>query len=460
MIDPSIITRGAELAQLQQQQNMEALGNLGGNLGRLVLGRRINQMRQLDGDNERKAFANDSIFAPYLNETLRADQVAAQKAQQEALKFNADLYNTYAQGEERIANAGKYKADAGKTNQETGGSRYNLGQSVFMAVAASGSPEAGKAVLNRQLSSGAIDQTTYDSINNQLNGMIGQKPSDIQSLAFNQAKAMLDPKFNFQTKDNEATVNATLNGQNLDYKLGEAKLKQDNDQFKKNFEYTAQQDEIKNGQGEVREFNGKAYIVYKNGDSRPLVGEDGQQLSASGSKGMTEQQSKDALFGSRMQQANNILDALEKESVSAPFLNHTGKLGEAAAQVLPSFLGGASSKQQQYVQAQRDFINAVLRKESGAVIGEEEFENAKKQYFPQPGDSDAVIKQKAQNRKLALNMIVQSSGSTGQEAIKAGVAASSTPTFSRAAVAQAAKQRGVTVEQVQREIEARGGQVR
>jgi hypothetical protein len=53
-----------------------------------------------------------------------------------------------------------------------------------------------------------------------------------------------------------------------------------------------------------------------------------------------------------------------------------------------------SEPQQKVEQAQRNFINAVLRRESGAVIGSEEFDNARKQYFPQPGDEQGTIAQK------------------------------------------------------------------
>jgi hypothetical protein len=53
---------------------------------------------------------------------------------------------------------------------------------------------------------------------------------------------------------------------------------------------------------------------------------------------------------------------------------------------------------QQYDQAKRDFINAILRQESGAAIGKDEFDSANVQYFPQPGDGNAVIAQKKQNR--------------------------------------------------------------
>lgn len=61
-----------------------------------------------------------------------------------------------------------------------------------------------------------------------------------------------------------------------------------------------------------------------------------------------------------------------------------------------------SSPQQLAEQSQRNFINAILRKESGAVISDSEFDNARKQYFPQPGDSPEVIAQKAGNRQTSI----------------------------------------------------------
>lgn len=67
-----------------------------------------------------------------------------------------------------------------------------------------------------------------------------------------------------------------------------------------------------------------------------------------------------------------------------------------------------SGDYQQSEQAQRNFVNAVLRRESGAAISASEFENARKQYFPQPGDGPDVLKQKAENRKLAVESLRQS----------------------------------------------------
>ncbi|MEI1249263.1 hypothetical protein [Rhizobium aouanii] len=67
---------------------------------------------------------------------------------------------------------------------------------------------------------------------------------------------------------------------------------------------------------------------------------------------------------------------------------------------------------QKFAQARRDFINAQLRRESGAVISSEEFANANKQYFPMPGDTKEVLEQKKQNRETVLNAMVREAGPT------------------------------------------------
>lgn len=61
-------------------------------------------------------------------------------------------------------------------------------------------------------------------------------------------------------------------------------------------------------------------------------------------------------------------------------------------------------------QFERDFVNAKLRQESGAVISPSEFDNAKKQYFPAPGDSAAIIEQKLENMKTSLQGVIIGAG--------------------------------------------------
>jgi len=118
-------------------------------------------------------------------------------------------------------------------------------------------------------------------------------------------------------------------------------------------------------------------------------------------KPLTEGQSKSALFGSRMQMANTIFDTLEKAgtTTSTPGMNSGYGVGNVISAL-------SSADQQQLMQAKRDFLNAVLRRESGAVIGESEFVNGEKQYFPQVGDTKQVIAQKRANREAAMRGVL------------------------------------------------------
>lgn len=69
-----------------------------------------------------------------------------------------------------------------------------------------------------------------------------------------------------------------------------------------------------------------------------------------------------------------------------------------------------SDSGQQYLAAKMNFITAVLRKESGAAISDTEFANEDLKYFPQPGESAAVIEQKRIARKTAIESMKAQSG--------------------------------------------------
>jgi len=53
--------------------------------------------------------------------------------------------------------------------------------------------------------------------------------------------------------------------------------------------------------------------------------------------------------------------------------------------VAPNFMQTGAG--QQYHQAKKQFVEAYLRKDSGAAIGKDEYNNADATYFPQVGDS-------------------------------------------------------------------------
>ena len=118
---------------------------------------------------------------------------------------------------------------------------------------------------------------------------------------------------------------------------------------------------------------------------------------------LNDVQSKALQFGARMLQSGQSLDQLAAEGVTQP-----GLIKRAADTVgAGALLNWSQSPRQQAVeQSQRDYVNAVLRRESGAAISNSEFDNARKQYFPQPGDSAQVIEQKRRNRDLATQGIL------------------------------------------------------
>lgn len=131
-------------------------------------------------------------------------------------------------------------------------------------------------------------------------------------------------------------------------------------------------------------------------------GQSGGNIPITGPK-YSEDMRKAGGFAMRAEKADQI--------VSQPDVTAAGSsLGENAKSAAPFGLGNyiVSSQYQQFDQAQRDFINAVLRRESGAAISESEFQNARKQYLPQPGDGPDVIAQKAENRRLAVQSLHQS----------------------------------------------------
>jgi hypothetical protein len=56
-------------------------------------------------------------------------------------------------------------------------------------------------------------------------------------------------------------------------------------------------------------------------------------------------------------------------------------------------------------QAQRNFINAIMRRDSGAAVNEKEWLNARQQYFEQPNDKPATKAQKQRNREVAISAL-------------------------------------------------------
>jgi len=119
-------------------------------------------------------------------------------------------------------------------------------------------------------------------------------------------------------------------------------------------------------------------------------------------KPLNEGQANAAGYAKRLEMANAAI-------TGSPFKPTLGSQLKAAVPFSNAFLSDA---QQQLEQAEREFITAQLRRESGASISPTEFDTARKQYFPQPGDSPAVLEQKARSRALAVQNMQSAAGPT------------------------------------------------
>jgi hypothetical protein len=146
----------------------------------------------------------------------------------------------------------------------------------------------------------------------------------------------------------------------------------------------------------------------------------GEVMFTQGPGALNMNQSAAVVYAGRMTAANQILAEVEGQGT---------ELWPAIASRIPIF-GNAmvSPEWRRYDQARRDFVNAVLRRESGAVISDSEFANANQQYFPQPYDDPATIEQKRRNRELATALIAAGiPGDINQMVMDAQAAAPSGP---------------------------------
>ena len=142
------------------------------------------------------------------------------------------------------------------------------------------------------------------------------------------------------------------------------------------------------------------------------------QTGTGRTKPYNEFQSKSAGFYNRMMDANTEINNI--------FAGPDGKQGtpddltaesvyswdQHAKNSIPVFGNAFTSDNfQRAQQAQRNWVSANLRLESGAAIPPAEQEQEFRKYFPVYGDSKAVIEQKARARKqVEMNMRTQSQG--------------------------------------------------
>jgi hypothetical protein len=115
-------------------------------------------------------------------------------------------------------------------------------------------------------------------------------------------------------------------------------------------------------------------------------------------------------YGRRMEQAERDFEEVAKGGFDRTALK------EAAVSQLPGVVQGFLPKgleatgAQRQEQAEKNFLSAVLRRESGASISPTERSEGATQYFPRAGDSPETLAQKKRNRDQAMESLKVSSG--------------------------------------------------
>jgi hypothetical protein len=115
----------------------------------------------------------------------------------------------------------------------------------------------------------------------------------------------------------------------------------------------------------------------------------------------TGEQATAEIFANKMELSNKTLASVASQGSSL-----AGKI--ASGLPMGNYL--QSTEYQKYKQAASNFITALLRKESGAAIGKEEFDRYDKEYMPQPGDSREVLVQKSEARQVAIDGMKKGAG--------------------------------------------------
>jgi hypothetical protein len=172
--------------------------------------------------------------------------------------------------------------------------------------------------------------------------------------------------------------------------------------------------------GRFYPINTSGFEVVTSADGATTV----RQGAGVGGRPLTEVQSKDNVFATR---AEGALRAFE------PVADAMTSIGDRAANLDPTGLvrGAVQSDDFQVAQQAGDeFLQAILRKDTGAAITLQEQARYGQTYIPQPGDNPAVLAAKRQARARAV------------EALKSGMSIEQITTTEQAIVRAAARGAG------------------
>ena len=180
--------------------------------------------------------------------------------------------------------------------------------------------------------------------------------------------------------------------------------------------------------GKVQPINPPSGMTVFGPDGNPIV------QTGAGQKPFTEGQSKSVTYATRAKGALPTLDSFGDALTS---------FSQTAAGAVPMNLGrlAQTPEFQQAQQAGDEFLQAILRKDTGAAITPAEMDEYGRTYLPQPGDTPQVLAQKKEARARAVQAM--ENGMTAQEILATERSGAAPPAMPVETNSNAAPQTGV-----------------
>ncbi|MFX9324873.1 hypothetical protein ABTP01_16465 [Acinetobacter baumannii] len=256
-----MLDQGSQIAQFYTQNKTD------GELNRLY--------KEANGDlNKMMEIGKTSPMARFVMPQLQAQQAAKDKAALDAQKTQADIAKTQS---ETLGN-----------NDKVAQSRLSAMYKAIGHAAMTGDKNAAIYAANAAQSAGAITPEQYTESIGILNSMDSVEKIKQYATSVQQMLSQDPAKFNSTTADNrldnetsrfnnEATVGATLAGQQVQKEIANDKLEFDKGKISPL--YTEGQAALKNG-AKFETIGGVTYIDLGNGKGIPYVDQDGKPLSA------------------------------------------------------------------------------------------------------------------------------------------------------------------------------------
>lgn len=295
-IDPSIILAGQQ--QANPFENISQGLQMGQGLRQLLVGRQVGNMRKIDDANERKTFANNSMFNRELNAQIKADDAQSLKQTYDQLKLESEI--------------GKTNSEAFKNNQQgqgygldNSGKKLGAIQGAFQQASLTGDKTQVLLGMNALVRTGMMSAEDYQQQSAIVNAM---NPDELKQYAggINFANAKDPASLQYQSADNSAnnaqsdknsirSTQASIYSTDKTAQTAANRLTQDGEQFNSTMQFNQQKQYFEQNKPMSFETgsDGYQYAVYANGKGMRVLGEDGQpikgQIKGNGQMSATSQ---------------------------------------------------------------------------------------------------------------------------------------------------------------------------